>query len=548
MLIQEKRKSKMKNYDVEQRLLKDLFYGDNFYRIPDYQRPFSWDEEHFENLIKDLIEFNKTKDHDEKYFLGTIVLHKNGDIYDIVDGQQRLTSLLLLYSAFSSLDIEEELVGSIKKKLLQEKDIGDNIPERYRLEVRTCKKEFEEILNGNEINSQTNSIVDSYIQAKKIFISSIEEEIDSSEGKGELYKRINNNCEVLVIKASDFENAYKMFSIVNDRGLQLTSVDIIKSRCITPEIQTDANRDGLARRWEAFENDLGKEAFENIFHLIRFSKTYKKSKLNIIKEFDKLNEQGKIGYGESFVNEVLKWCNAYQELFIDGWYHADNKYIGNLLLSMNEEFPSNEWKSVIINYYMKENVNFDEFVEKFESTYLYYWLQGARSEKRFDIYGKWIGYINQNENISSCFDAGYKNCSDDLELFLIKGNAYKSPIGRYLLKRYELRSSDNDTEKKLFIKSVEHILPQTPKDESQWKKDFDKESLKKWVHNIANLVPLNKSKNSELGNNDFKDKREKYLKARKSDFITTNDVMSKSQWTPKELQDRLDNIIQVMCK
>ena len=73
-----------------------LFSGKRFFRIPDYQRPFSWDSDNFEDLINDIIGAKK----DQDYFLGTTVLHHREDegIYDIVDGQQRMTSIMILFA------------------------------------------------------------------------------------------------------------------------------------------------------------------------------------------------------------------------------------------------------------------------------------------------------------------------------------------------------------------------------------------------------------------------------------------------------------------
>ena len=69
-----------------------LFSGNNFYKIPNYQRPFSWEKDQFSDLVSDFIASDRSKE----YFLGTIVLHKSESELVVVDGQQRLTSLLIL--------------------------------------------------------------------------------------------------------------------------------------------------------------------------------------------------------------------------------------------------------------------------------------------------------------------------------------------------------------------------------------------------------------------------------------------------------------------
>ncbi|MEK6589095.1 MAG: DUF262 domain-containing protein, partial [Nitrospinota bacterium] len=86
----------MKNLDGKKIVIKDLLSREYFYRVPEYQRPFSWEEENFQDLIQDLIDAEKG----QEYFLGTVVLHwkERENVYDIVDGQQRITTLMILFA------------------------------------------------------------------------------------------------------------------------------------------------------------------------------------------------------------------------------------------------------------------------------------------------------------------------------------------------------------------------------------------------------------------------------------------------------------------
>lgn len=105
-----------------------------FFRVPEYQRPFSWDTDNFDDLIDDIVTANK----DQEYFLGTVVLHHREDKghYDVVDGQQRLTSFLILFACLRDLVEKADFKKGLQDKILQQKNVVDGIPEKVRLEVK----------------------------------------------------------------------------------------------------------------------------------------------------------------------------------------------------------------------------------------------------------------------------------------------------------------------------------------------------------------------------------------------------------------------------
>jgi len=133
----------MDKLDAKTRPIGTLLSQEFFFRVPEYQRPFSWDNDHFEDLIQDIITANR----DQEYFLGTIVLHHREEAghYDVVDGQQRLTSLMILLACLRDIVQAPEYKSGIQDKILQKKNVVDGIPEKVRLEVKD-RKVFSEIV------------------------------------------------------------------------------------------------------------------------------------------------------------------------------------------------------------------------------------------------------------------------------------------------------------------------------------------------------------------------------------------------------------------
>ena len=140
-------KVKTKDFSASAVPIGQILEKNYFFRVPSYQRPFSWDDDQFSDLIDDLT----TAPVDKGYFLGTIVLHETepeGN-YDLVDGQQRMTSIMILLACLRDRIVSEEHKEAIQNKLLQKKNVLDNIPQKIRLEVKDTKVFNENIVEPN---------------------------------------------------------------------------------------------------------------------------------------------------------------------------------------------------------------------------------------------------------------------------------------------------------------------------------------------------------------------------------------------------------------
>lgn len=145
-----------------------IFSTDFFFNIPDYQRPFAWEDSNFQDLIDDLVSAQSEKN----YFLGTIVLHKKNErnSYDVVDGQQRLTSLLILFACLRDLIVDPLFKKNLHGKILQEENRVDGIPEMPRVSVKD-RQIFREIVLENGGTIQKFKINDYSESQKKIYTS-----------------------------------------------------------------------------------------------------------------------------------------------------------------------------------------------------------------------------------------------------------------------------------------------------------------------------------------------------------------------------------------
>jgi hypothetical protein len=340
-------KEKKEKLDAKTRSIGVLLSQDFFFRVPEYQRPFSWDSDHFEDLIDDITDANK----DQEYFLGTFVLHHREEIglYDVVDGQQRLTSILILLACLRDLVTSADFKSDLQNKILQKKNVVDGIPEKVRLEVKD--REF----FGNIVVKEGGTTQElsprglpepewRYIDAVNIFRKKLNG-LDEAEIE-RIITFISQKCVVIFLATSAFDDAFRLFTIVNDRGKQLRRIDILKAINIAPDvISKETVRNRIAQKWEQLEKELGESTFESIFHLVRLILLKDKPQEDVLKEFEERVFKKKIvAKGEPFFNLIFEYANLYTRVFEDRDLILDDaveymKYRA-LIHIMNAEFKA----------------------------------------------------------------------------------------------------------------------------------------------------------------------------------------------------------------
>lgn len=226
--------------------IRKIFSNDFNFTIPLYQRPYSWTTEQAGKLLDDLLSFigpdtSVSIDSLSPYFLGSIVLIKSESQPDaeIVDGQQRLTTLTILLSALRYTIADEKLSDALTDYLYEEGNPLEGNPNRYRLTLRERDADFfrkriqgdDEIGKLNKLNAGQLSDSQRNIRANALyFLNSLQEQTDQQRVR--LAQFIVKNCLLVVVSTPDLDSAYRIFSILNDRGLDLSHSDILKSEII----------------------------------------------------------------------------------------------------------------------------------------------------------------------------------------------------------------------------------------------------------------------------------------------------------------------------
>ncbi len=235
--------------------------------IPDYQRPYAWGEDECQQLWDDFLEFAKPGewgdfDYDkERYFLGSIVTFKNEEgKFEVIDGQQRLTTILLLLRAFhqrysqSKDERCEEVCRQLNKCLWKVSEEGKPLKGNPKIMSNVVSKEhsgeFEQIITEGEAGEKWES---NYAKNYNFFL----QKIDRFVGKylsDNFYLpiRIMNNVTLLLIEADSQLSALRIFSTLNDRGLPLSDADIFKSQ-FYKFFNEKGRKDEFVERWKQLE-------------------------------------------------------------------------------------------------------------------------------------------------------------------------------------------------------------------------------------------------------------------------------------------------------
>ncbi|GGJ79413.1 uncharacterized protein with ParB-like and HNH nuclease domain [Anoxybacillus voinovskiensis] len=550
--------------DADKRVLQKIFSPDFWFVIPEYQRSYVWQSENIQDLIDDLYYAFMNK-RDSEYFLGSLVLKrtKNKDFaeYEVLDGQQRLTTFFLMFAVLRDLLEERAFKNNLQQKIYQEADELDMVPERQRITYQ-IRDQVEDFIKKYVIALDGTTLIDELKVEKEkdnVSISNmanailvLREQLEDKEELGEFVKFIFNKALVIYVSTDNTEDAFRMFTILNDRGIPLTSADILKSMNIG-QLHNEKEIKKYAKYWEEIEGRFG-EGFDRFLNFVRTIIVKEKARTNLLEEFEeKIYKAGKLTQGK----ETLDFIKQYDEVYENVIELADNELSNafkNLITIMKIGFRSEDWIPPVMYYYAKFKTNkIDEFLRKLEFKFAGDWISGVNSTPRLEAMNNILKAIEQTD-VSNVNDLINNDdiFSVDVEEFKrqISGNVYKKQYAKYLLLKMEYLLGDNTVHLSGYKNiSVEHILPQNPDKNSQWAQDFTEDERAYWTDKIANLVLISKRKNSSLSNLDFKQKKERYLKGHMDVFKGSKVFIDqKDEWTPKVLEERQRQIIDLLAR
>lgn len=514
--------------------------------VPEYQRPYAWSDEQIQVLFDDLAEYT-ANNNESTYFLGSIVAYENDNQeQEIIDGQQRITTLFLLLRAiyvklkdshekeavFLKSQIEpalweqDDLTGEVKldKVLIMSRVMGDE-----------GNEEFANILVSGEANAQSKSNYSrNYIQIQQLLNEYATKEPLSFY---RFISNILNKAILLPITADTQETALTIFSTLNDRGLALSDADIFKAKIYNH--LDDQGKNDFIENWQQLDEEAtnASESIQKLFYYYMFYLRALENDRNTttpgVRKYYSKNS-----FKQLYSDDLIENLNIILNLWIvinnrnsledEAW--SENKDIKQVLDVLNS-YPNEFWKYPVVTYYLKYRKS-----EEFEWDFLIFLRRllatlSARYIVTPTINAVKRGILNLNAEIVKSPKPKFDfNPINEKELKEKTKNAHRNTV-RMILKIIAYKHQEELLPEKW---EIEHIFPQ------KWQPTYfpstpDKE-VRSLVDHIGNKIPFEKKLNITASNGYFTKKKDSYEKSKVGiliELLNANDT-----WGLDEIRER----------
>ena len=526
------------------------------YSIPVYQRNYDWSITQCEKLFYDIIAAHKN---DKTHFVGSIV---NAQIpsqnkinrYVIIDGQQRITTIIILLKAlYDCADRETDRLRLTEWMFNEDKYDELHIDDTNKLKLKPIKSDNEQLLslmnNKHDSLDKSANLYRNYEKFKSLIQDQLKPENaltirDICDGIEKLI------CAMITLDESD--SPQEVFESINSTGLPLTISDLIRNYVL----MTDENQEFLYERyWRPIESIIGKSEMPS------FIIDYLNFKLDgFVKEKDAYNKfknlfESKDYSNQSMLEELLKYAEYYH-----CFMHGDDKYSEKTNMYLRELRQLKQTTIYVFLFKLFDDFNSNicslSELEKTLKFFLSYSirrivceinsnsLRGLYKTLHSRIFSKVENKEHYYDSIVSFFDQLNSRdrfpTDDEFALALKQNDLYhKNAVCKYLLGNLE----NYESKEKLEIKSltIEHVMPQNENLSDEWKRMLGSDWLNihiKYLHTLGNLTLT--GYNSELSDNFFTDKK-KLLADKLSKVVVLNsEIINQEVWDKEAIEARAE--------
>lgn len=522
----------MANLTVEQRTVLELFQNKRTeFLIPDYQRPYAWGEEECQTLWDDIFTFAFPDNDcdkfnsDDEYFLGPIVTFKNKDgKLEVIDGQQRLTTLLLLlrafYPRFKEMKDEpsQETYKNIEVCIWKKPEFGlDTSKLKITSEVASddAKEDFFEILKTGKIGDDKKSM---YAKNFRFFVKLIDEfTAKFSAYLPHFATRLMKNCILLPIEAESQDTALRIFSTLNDRGKPLSDSDIFKAQFYKFYSELDRKNEFI-KRWKRLEEICAKifrpvsgtpmdELFSRYMYYVRATQGNKESTIEGLRKFYYKDDYALLKSEETF-NNLETLADFWNDVYNQNENRFSEKILKKLFVLMYA--PNGMWTYLVSAYFLtnrsyKELLDiapFEAFLDKITG---FIWAYSVTNpgvyRLRTPVYAEMIGIVNGGPTTFGDYKFDVESVRTEFENYSFRN---QRPITRSMLMWWAFQDEKQELLSAATIFEIEHIYPRNRQDMEKSLKDSGS------LESLGNKAVLEKKINIRASDYKFADKKKYY--------------------------------------
>ncbi|PXX15997.1 uncharacterized protein DUF1524 [Nitrosomonas ureae] len=531
------------------------------FKVPAYQRSFAWEIDHVDALLDDIREAIINKE--REYFLGSIVVTSgNGGRYEVVDGQQRLTTISLIIAAIKEIfqrDKDHDVVVSVKSDFLASTDRRTREREPKLMLNEIDNEIYQDLIEGfDTVDSKRTRrqshkrLVDAAKHCFNYLTDICTKSKDSEEELHAWLDYIESSLKVIVVTAPDDSNAFVIFETLNDRGLELAISDLVKNYLFH---KSGEKLEETKNRWLSMVSILESASDDPL--IVTYIRHFSMAKYGLIREKELFSLlKTKITSKKNtlkFSTELADTVRIYSALINtdhEYWseFSNDVKYsvatlnllgmtqIRPLLLAVLSKFEpkkvSKTFKNLVsaaVRYQMVGGIGGGTLERVYSET-----AKAISEEKIKDP----TEVIKAFTNIPS--DTAFRSA------FSI-ASVSKQKIARFYLRELEIAISEHNSETipnyDTDHVNLEHILPSTP--DADWRKYFNDEEIHTYHNRLGNLAIMASKINSTIGNDSFEDKAQAY---KDSKFHFTKAISNSTKWTKAEIEHRQAKMADVAIK
>ena len=549
------------NFKTENNTYRKLIGNGLTYRIPRFQRDYSWTDDEWEDLWADILGTIQ-EDGEPAHYMGYLVLQSQDEkSFDVIDGQQRLTTLTLI------------VLAALKN--LQRLIADNNQPEHNQQRLNQIRQTYIGYLDPVTLISRTkltlNRNNDHYFQTYLVqlghlpqrgfrasehslrkafewFEKRVRDYAKKSGGDegialATLVETMSDRLFFTVISVTDELNAYKVFETLNARGMRLSSTDLLKNYLFSV-----LHRDNehvhemkvLEDRWEAMVTRLGSESFPDFLRIHWISRRTFVRQSELFKTI-----RAKVTHREAvfqLLRDMEEDMDTYLALThpeVSQWHPDLKAYAQNLrMFSVRQPFPL-----LFAAYRKLPNADFASLLRSCLMISFRYNVIGSQpTNEQERVYYAVAQKITNGDILTANaalegLKAVYPNDDNFRVAFAEKTirttNSRNLRIVRYIFCALEKKASGNDYDFESESFNIEHVLPQNP--ESGWDA-FTDEEVDAMVYRLGNMTLLAKKSNKNLGNDGFDIK--KPVLAESQFELTRKIAEDNANWTPERIAAR----------
>lgn len=537
--------------------LNEVLGNGKIYRVPQFQRDYSWGQDNWEDLWNDIL---TAKASGGPHYMGSVVLQNDGSKqYLIIDGQQRFTTLSILTLAFiarirkladDGIDIaaNKERADILMKQYIGQKDpaslrysskifLNENNDSFYQQRLLT----FKPPINVSKLSDSEKLMWDAY----QFFQKSIEKDFNTKSGEdlaNILNQGIGDLLMFIQITVEDELNAYTVFETLNSRGVDLTSTDLLKNFLFSLVVKSATDLNHVKSQWKKIIDAIGLKDFPVFLrYYLQATKQMvtKESLFKVIKQYVK---------ADSDVFDLLDHLEFYAYTYIALGSPDDEFWVQDkeLPISINalKIFRVTQWKPLAMVAYEKlQTSEFKKLLSAIVSiSYRYNLIAKLQTNEMEKIYSKAAISLFRNQqptyqaalnDIKSLYlnDDEFKNYFQ-IKQFKTSNTGDKKQL-RYTLYKLEGQESGSLYDFESDTGTIEHILPESYPD--TWKDLFSEDEFQRNVYLLGNLTLLEPSKNNkDAADTDFEHKKTVYATSK---YALTNKINHNS-WSSGAIKQR----------